>query len=117
MLQSFHRFEERFAPQAGVWVLLAGASGFWMVHRANLWDRFADPQYWRMHAMVLVWLAFALMLFTDVTGASLGHTGRPLVANGATVGVFVLVTAGAVLRVAAAYALILFRPRPGNPSA
>jgi uncharacterized membrane protein len=62
-LRSFHRFERRFAPQAGAWVLLAGASGFWMVHRANLWDRFADPQYWWMHAMVAVWLLFGSMLF------------------------------------------------------
>jgi uncharacterized membrane protein len=62
-LESFHRFEGRFAPQAGVWVLIAGASGLWMIYRADLWDRFADPQYWWMHAMVAVWLIFALMLF------------------------------------------------------
>ena len=62
-LRSFHRFEGRFAPQAGIWVLLAGVSGFWMVHRADLWFRFADARFWWMHAMVAVWLAFALMLF------------------------------------------------------
>lgn len=62
-LRAFHRFEGRFAPQAAFWVLLAGASGLWMTWRADLWHRFADPAYWWMHAMVLVWLAFALMLF------------------------------------------------------
>jgi uncharacterized membrane protein len=62
-LEAFHRFEGRFAPQAAFWVLLAGASGFWMTWRADLWSRFADPHYWWMHAMVAVWLAFATMLF------------------------------------------------------
>lgn len=62
-LAAFHRFEGRFAPQASLWVLLAGATGAWMTWRADLWHRFADPAYWWMHAMVLVWLAFATMLF------------------------------------------------------
>ena len=62
-LQVFHRIEGRFAPQAAFWVLLAGASGFWMTHRAGLWERFAELQFWWMHAMVAVWLAFATMLF------------------------------------------------------
>ena len=62
-LETFHAFEGRFARQAAVWVLLAGASGFWMTWRADLWSRFADPQYWWMHAMVALWLFFAAMLF------------------------------------------------------
>ena len=62
-LAAFHRVEGRFAPQAGVWVLLAGASGLWMAWRADLWDRFADPRFWWMHAMVALWLLFAVMLF------------------------------------------------------
>ena len=62
-LAAFHRFEGRFAPQAAFWVLLAGASGFWMTYRADLWSRFADPEYWWMHAMVAVWLVFTTMLF------------------------------------------------------
>lgn len=62
-LETFHKFEGRFAPQAALWVLLAGASGFWMTWRADLWSRFADPQYWWMHAMVAIWLIFAAMLF------------------------------------------------------
>ena len=62
-LAEFHRFEARFASQARVWVLLAGLSGLWMTWRAGLWSRFTDPHFWWMHAMVAVWLAFALMLF------------------------------------------------------
>lgn len=62
-LAEFHRFEARFAPQARLWVLAAGLSGLWMTWRADLWSRFADPHAWWMHAMVLVWLAFATMLF------------------------------------------------------
>src|SRR3546814_4664309 len=39
-LEAFHHFEGRVAPQTSFWVLLAGASGFWMTWRADLWDRF-----------------------------------------------------------------------------
>jgi uncharacterized membrane protein len=62
-LAAFHRVEERFAPQARAWVLLAGASGFWMAYRADMWDRFTEPRYWWMHAMVCLWAFFMLMLF------------------------------------------------------
>ncbi len=62
-LVAFHRIEGRFAPQARIWVLLAGASGFWMTYRASLWARFADPHFWWMHAMLGIWLPFAIMLF------------------------------------------------------
>ena len=62
-MRKFHRIEARFAPQARLWVLLAGASGLWMCWRAELWSRFVDPHFWWMTAMVAVWAAFALMLF------------------------------------------------------
>ena len=62
-LSAFHRIEQGFAPQAKFWVLLAGASGFWMTHQAGLWDRFADPGFWWMHAMLALWTVFAVMLF------------------------------------------------------
>ncbi|WP_221792576.1 hypothetical protein [Aquisediminimonas sediminicola] len=62
-LAAFHRIEGRFAPQAKIWVVLAGASGFWMTYRADLWSRFADLHYWWMHAMLDVWLIFFVMLF------------------------------------------------------
>lgn len=62
-LAAFHRIENGFAWQAQIWVLLGGASGFWMVWRADMWGRFADVQFWWMWAMLLVWLVFAIMLF------------------------------------------------------
>lgn len=62
-LARFQQFERRFAWQARIWVLLAGASGFWMVARGDLWSRFADGRFWWMHLMVALWGIFALMLF------------------------------------------------------
>ncbi|MGE4323487.1 MAG: hypothetical protein AB7E60_10720 [Sphingobium sp.] len=62
-LPAFHRIEGRFAPQARIWVLLAGVSGSWMTWRTQMWDRFVDPRFWWMHAMVAIWLVFAAMLF------------------------------------------------------
>lgn len=62
-LHAFHAMEQRFAPQARLWVALAGLSGFWMTWRADLWSRFADPRFWWMHAMVGLWALFALMLY------------------------------------------------------
>ncbi len=62
-LSAFHRIEKGFAPQAKFWVLLTGASGVWMIYQAGLWSRFADPTFWWMHAMLLLWTVFALMLF------------------------------------------------------
>lgn len=45
--------------------------------------------------------AMTTMILAVMTRATLGHTGRELKANGATVVIYVLVTIGAVLRVAA----------------
>ena len=50
--------------------------------------------------------AMTTMILAVMTRASLGHTGRELKANAATVGIYLLVTAGAVLRVSASLALI-----------
>ncbi|MBA4143541.1 MAG: hypothetical protein H0X43_11215 [Nitrosospira sp.] len=59
----FGRIENRFAPQARFTTVLVGLSGFYMVHLLNAWSRFAELRFWWMHAMVLVWLVFTLMLF------------------------------------------------------
>ena len=88
--------------------------------------------------------AMATMILAVMTRASLGHTGRELKANGATVAIYALVTLGALLRVAAplgfadyrlameasalawggalltflvAYAPVLFGPRVGEAGA
>ncbi len=62
-VEFFERIERRFAMQARFTNLLVGLSGFYMVHLLNAWSRFAELRFWWMHAMVLVWLIFTLMLF------------------------------------------------------
>lgn len=62
-LAAFARFEGPFAWQARISVALAGLSGLWMTWRLDAWSRFADPAYWWMDLMVLVWALFATMLY------------------------------------------------------
>ncbi|MGE0626234.1 MAG: hypothetical protein AB7O43_00305 [Hyphomicrobiaceae bacterium] len=62
-LALFEMIEGRFAFQARISTLIAGASGFWMTYRLAAWERFSDPGFWWMHAMVLVWAIFTFVLF------------------------------------------------------
>jgi len=62
-LDAFDALERRFSRQARATTLLAAASGFYMVIRLDLWDRFHAAAFWWMPAMVLVWLLFTAMLF------------------------------------------------------
>jgi len=62
-LELFELIEGRFAFQARISTLIAGASGFWMTYRLAAWDRFLDPRFWWMPAMVLVWAVFTFVLF------------------------------------------------------
>lgn len=62
-LAIFELIEGRFAKQARVSTLLAGASGLYMTYRLEAWDRFLDPSFWWMDAMVLVWAIFTVALF------------------------------------------------------
>jgi uncharacterized membrane protein len=67
--------ERRFVWQARLSTLLVGASGFYMVARLSLWDRFDTIEFWWMHAMVFVWLIFSLILFVGeplIVGRSKG---------------------------------------------
>jgi uncharacterized membrane protein len=59
----FEMIERRFAWQARGTTLLAGASGFYMVYRLDLWSQFLTIAYWWLDAMVAVWLLFTLVLF------------------------------------------------------
>ena len=59
----FEAVERKFAWQARMTTLLVGISGFYLVEAWDLWDRFADAGFWWMHAMVLVWAVFTVMLF------------------------------------------------------
>ena len=62
-LALFKSVERRFSFQARLSILLAGGSGPWMTYRLGLWDRFIDPEFWWMGAMLGLWLVFVLMLF------------------------------------------------------
>lgn len=62
-LIAFHAIEDGFAWQARIWVTLAGASGFWMVWRGEMWWRFAESASWWMAAMLIIWVLFTMMLF------------------------------------------------------
>ena len=59
----FETLERRFSGQARWTTTLAGFTGFYMLVRLDLWDRFLSVAYWWMHAMVGVWFVFTLMLF------------------------------------------------------
>jgi len=62
-MQLFHHIERQFAWQARVSTVIVGLTGFYMIVRLGLWDRFRYTEYWWMHAMVAVWLIFTIMLF------------------------------------------------------
>jgi uncharacterized membrane protein len=59
----FGQLRRRFAAQARFSTLFVGVTGFYMVYVLDAWQRFTQWQYWWMHAMVLVWLFFSIMLF------------------------------------------------------
>lgn len=59
----FEALERRFAFQARITVPLAGFSGLYLLWRLDLWARFAEPRFWWMHAMVVLWVLFMLVLF------------------------------------------------------
>jgi uncharacterized membrane protein len=62
-IREFGEIERRFATQVRSAVLLALASGLWMLFQYDLWDRFLSTRYWWMHLMVGVWLLYAVVLF------------------------------------------------------
>jgi uncharacterized membrane protein len=59
----FETVERGFALQARITTLLTGLSGLYLVYKLDLWQRFAHVEFWWMHAMVLIWALFTLMLF------------------------------------------------------
>jgi uncharacterized membrane protein len=62
-LSAFQAIEHRFARQARTAIVVVGLTGFYMVWRLDLWDRFQTASFWWMHAMVCLWLLFAAILF------------------------------------------------------
>ena len=59
----FENIERGFAAQSRTTTLITGLSGFYLVHWLDLWERFTRSEFWWMHAMVLVWALFTLVLF------------------------------------------------------
>lgn len=59
----FHRVEHRFIWIARAMALIVGATGFYIVTRLDLWERFASTRFWWMHAMLGLWLIFMTVLF------------------------------------------------------
>jgi uncharacterized membrane protein len=62
-LALFEAIEGRFAWQARLATLLTGASGFYLTEVLDLWHRFREPAFWWMHAMVVLWTIFMVLLF------------------------------------------------------
>lgn len=63
-LALFEMIEGRFALQARISTLIAGASGLYLVWVFDAWDRFLAPaSFWWMHAMVAIWAVFTFVLF------------------------------------------------------
>jgi uncharacterized membrane protein len=62
-VEFFQRVERRFAWQARFTTLITGLSGFYMLSLIDGWSRYADPHFWWVHAMTLIWVLFTVMLF------------------------------------------------------
>jgi hypothetical protein len=62
-IELFEQLESRFALQARVTTVFAGASGLYMLHLMGAWHRYLDLSYWWIHLMTLVWFVFTVVLF------------------------------------------------------
>lgn len=62
-MQLFDQIERRFAAQARISTAFVGLTGFYMLYRFDMWNRFRHVGFWWVHAMVVVWLLFTAMLF------------------------------------------------------
>lgn len=61
-METFEKIEGRFSLQAKITTLLTAITGFYMLHLYG-WDRLLHLRFWWIHAMILVWLIFSLILF------------------------------------------------------
>lgn len=59
----FEKVEARFSLQAKITTLMTAITGFYMLEVMNAWHRLLELQFWWIHAMILVWLLFTLVLF------------------------------------------------------
>jgi len=61
--QAFQAIERRFVWQARTALVVVGLTGFCMTVRLELCSHFRSAGFWWMHAMVCLWLLFAIILF------------------------------------------------------
>ncbi|RHW76393.1 hypothetical protein [Colwellia sp. RSH04] len=59
----FEQLEQSFSWQAKLTTLLAGASGWYMLHYLNAWQRYLHIEFWWLHLMTFIWLIFSIVLF------------------------------------------------------
>ncbi|MCV6610425.1 MAG: hypothetical protein OIF55_06620 [Amphritea sp.] len=59
----FEQLEGRFALQARIVTVITGASGYYLLHVLEAWDRYQSLQFWWMHLMTAIWGIFTLVLF------------------------------------------------------
>ena len=52
-MELFEELESRFAWQARITTVLAGASGLYMINAMGAWVRYLDPAYWWIHLMTI----------------------------------------------------------------
>lgn len=62
-MASFESIEGKFQTIAKITTILTAITGFYMVDYLNAWHRFLQLKFWWMHAMVLVWFVFTVILF------------------------------------------------------
>jgi len=62
-IEAFEAFERPFAQQVRVSVFLVGLSGVYLLAKYDAWNRFQHVSFWWLHLMVLIWIAFATMVF------------------------------------------------------
>ena len=59
----FEAFEQHFAFQVRISILLVGLSGAYMLTKLDAWDRFQYASFWWLDLMVVVWMLFAIMVY------------------------------------------------------
>jgi len=62
-ITEFEAFEQRFASQARISILLSGVSGVYMLMKLDAWELLRYASSWWLHLMIAVWAIFALMIY------------------------------------------------------
>ncbi len=62
-METFEKIEGRFSLQAKITTILTALTGFFMLFYMDAWERFQYIQFWWLHAMVLLWFIFTIILF------------------------------------------------------